>query len=580
MLHGDLELELGRRVAAAVRSAFGLDVTPAEALIRVSAPGRPSDYQSNAAMSLARSAGRPSRDVGAAIGEHLDLGDMLEPAQVEGPGFVNLTLRRDWLEHQAAGLRCDPRIGVERTASPRRVVLDYSAANVAKEMHVGNLRSTIVGDSLHRLLDFRGEHVIPQNHLGDWGTPLGMLLEHLIDENRAHGSDHSIRELSAFYQQARAKFDSDPAFQERARRRVVALQRGDPSTVALWQELIAKSMVYVERLYDLLGVRLAPGDIAAESFYNPMLPDVAAELAARGLAVVVDGALMAFPPGFTGRDGRPLPLIVRKSDGGYTYDTTDLAAIRYRARELRADDVLYVVGSPQRLHFEMVFAMARAAGWLPEGTRVEHVSFGQILGPDGKLLRTRSGQSIKLLELLEEAVERAAAIVAERSDLSEGERERVARAVGIGAVKYADLAGDRNKDYVFDWDRMLAMDGNTSVYLQYANARVRSVIRRAGGSAAPDAAIVLAEPAERALALALAQFPTAVGAAIAHLQPHRLCTYLFDTAVALTGFYERCPVLNAESEALRSSRLALCELTSRVLVLGLDLLGIEVPDRL
>jgi arginyl-tRNA synthetase len=576
----DLELELARRVAAAVRSGLGLDITAEEALIRPSAPGRDADYQSNAAMSLAKRLARPSREVGQAIVEHLDVGDVLEPARAEGPGFVNLTLRREWLESHVAALRCDERIGVVATDQPRRVVIDYSAINVAKEMHVGHLRTTIIGDSLNRLLRFRGEHVIPQNHVGDWGTPLGMLLEHLVDEEERQGADTSIGELNAFYQAARRKFDSDPAFQQRARLRVVALQGGDEATLELWHDLIAKSMRYVERLYDLLGVLLTPADIAAESFYNPMLPDVAAELESRGLARVVDGALMAFPPGFTGRDGRPVPLIVRKSDGGYTYDTTDLAAIRYRARELHADDILYVVGATQRLHLEMVFAMAREAGWLPPGARAVHVSFGQVLGPDGKQLRSRSGESIRLVELLEEAVERAAAVVAERSELSDEERRSVARAVGIGAVKYADLSIDRIKDYVFDWDRMLAMDGNTSVYLQYANARVRSVIRRAGGEAPARARVVLQEPAERALALALAQFPTAVEATIAHLQPHRLSTYLYDTAVAFSNFYEKCSILGAESEELRASRLALAGLTSRVMERGLDLLGIEAPERL
>jgi arginyl-tRNA synthetase len=580
MSRGDLEVELGRRIADAVWSRFDLEITVDDALIRPSAPGREADYQSNAAMSLAKRLGRPSPEVAAAIVERLDPGDVLEPARAEGRGFVNLTLRRDWLERRVASMRCDDRAGIPPTEAPRRTVIDYSAANVAKEMHVGNLRSTIIGDSIHRLLRFRGEHVIPQNHLGDWGTPLGMLLEHLVDDDRADGADHSIGELTAFYQEARRKFDGDPAFQERSRRRVVELQRGDPETLALWRELMAKSMGYVERLYELLGVLLTPADVAAESFYNPMLPDVAEELESRGLARIVDGALMAFPPGFTGRDGRPVPLIVRKSDGGYTYDTTDLAAIRYRARDLRADDLLYVVGSPQRLHFEMIFAMAREAGWLSPEARAVHVTFGQILGPDGKLLRSRSGGSIRLVGLLEEAVERAAAVVAERSELTEDERRRVARAVGIGAVKYADLANDRNKDYVFDWDRMLAMDGNTSVYLQYANARVRSVVRRAGGEVPPGTPVKLETPAERALALKLAQLPTAVEATIAHLQPHRLCTYLYETAVAFSTFYERCSVLSAETEELRASRLALCELTSRVMVLGLDLLGIEAPERL
>ena len=573
----DLEQELGRRVAAAVESALELNVSPEDALIR---PSTRADYQSNAAMSLAKRLSRPSREIGQAIVDRLDLGDMLEPARAEGPGFVNLVIRRDWLERQVAELRGDERLGVPLAEAPRRVVIDYSAANIAKEMHVGHLRSTIIGDSINRLLRLRGEHVIAQNHIGDWGTPLGMLLEHLVDEDEALGLDHSIGELNVFYQAARQKFDSDPVFQERSRLRVVALQRGDDATHELWRELMDKSLRYVDRLYELLGVLLTRDDLAAESSYNPMLADLVAELESRGLAVPVDGALMAFPPGFTGRDDRPMPLIVRKSDGGYTYDTTDLAAIRYRARDLRADELLYVVGADQRLHLEMVFAMARVAGWLAPGGRAVHVGFGQVLGADGKRLRTRSGESIRLVELLEEAIERAAAIVAERGELSDEERRRVARAVGIGAVKYADLSSDRNKDYVFDWDRMLAMDGNTSVYLQYANARVRSIIRKAGGEAPAEAAVTLAEPAERALALRLAQFPTAVDATIAHLQPHRLCTYLYETAVAFTGFYEKCPILGAQTKELRMSRLVLCELTSSVLVRGLDLLGIEAPERL
>lgn len=580
MLRGDLEQELGRRVAAAVRSAFDLAISPEDAVIRPALPERQADYQSNAAMPLGRQLKMPSPVVAARIVERLDTGDMLEPPRAEGAGFVNLVLRRDWLQRHLVELGCDERLGVQVAANPRRVVIDYSAANVAKEMHVGNLRSTIIGDSLHRLLRFQGHHVIPQNHIGDWGTPLGMLLEHLVDEDRAHGEDHSIGDLSAFYQEARRKFDADPEFKERARLRVVALQGGDGDTLALWRELMARSLRYIERLYELLGVLLTPDDVASESSYNPMLPDVAEELESLGLARTVDGALMAFPPGFTGRDGRPIPLIVRKSDGGYTYDTTDLAAIRFRCRDLRADDILYVVGSPQRLHLEMVFAVARQAGWLSPETRAMHVSFGQILGTDGKLLRTRSGESIKLVALLEEAIERAAAVVADRSELTAAERERVARAVGIGAVKYADLSGDRNKDYVFDWDRMLALDGNTAVYLQYANARVQSVIRRAGAAPAKGTQVVLSEPAERALGLKLAQFPTAVEAATTNLQPHRLCTYLYETAVAFSTFYEKCSILGAETEALRSSRLALCELTSQVMVQGLDLLGIEAPERL
>jgi arginyl-tRNA synthetase len=352
--------------------------------------------------------------------------------------------------------------------------------------------------------------------------------------------------------------------------------------LAAWRQLVSESVRQFEDLYRFLGVLLRPEDIRPESSYNPMLPDVVRELEQAGLAVPSEGALCVFPPGFTTREGDPLPLIVRKSDGGYTYVTTDLAAIRYRSRDLGADRLLYVVGAPQRLHFEMIFAVARLAGWLGPGSSAQHVSFGAILGPDGKMLRTRSGAAVTLIELLQEAVDRAASIVAERDDLDDEERERVARAVGIGALKYADLSSDREKDYVFSWDRMLAMDGNTAVYLQYANARIRSILRRAG-EADEDGArprIVLATPPERSLALKLAQFPAAVQMATDKLQPHRVCTYLYETATAFSTFYEKCSVLNAENAELRASRLALSRLTSRTITKGLDLLGIEAPERL
>jgi arginyl-tRNA synthetase len=582
MLRGDLADELGRRIAAAAEAAFSVEVAMEEAAIRPAPPERQADYQSNAAMPLAKRLSLPSREVAAGIAAHLEIGDMLERPEVAGPGFINLTLRREWLERHAADLSADARLGVASDDDPRKVVIDYSSPNAAKEMHAGHLRSTILGDAIVRLLRFAGHEVIPQNHLGDWGTPFGMLVEQLVEQGWGGRGERRILDLNVLYQQARARFDSDPAFAERARRRVVALQAGDPETLAVWRELVAESVKQLEDLYGFLGVLLRPEDIRPESSYRDVLPEVVRELEEAGLAVLSEGALCVFPPGFRTRDGEPLPLIVRKSDGGYTYDTTDLAAIRHRARELRADRLLYVVGAPQRLHFEMLFAVARLAGWLGPPDSAEHVSFGAVLGADGKMLRTRSGASISLVELLQEAVDRAASVVDERSELNEEERGRVARAVGIGALKYADLSNDREKDYVFSWDRMLAMDGNTAVYLQYANARIRSILARAaesgGRAAAPG--IVLSTPPERALALKLARFPAAVRMAVDKLQPHRVCTYLYETATAFSTFYERCSVLNAETAELRASRLALSELTSRTLTLGLDLLGIEAPERL
>jgi arginyl-tRNA synthetase len=582
MLRGDLADELGRRIVKAVDAAFAVEITVPEAVIRPALPERGADYQSNVAMPLAKRLSLSSRDVATRILEHFDAGDVLEPPQIGGPGFINLTLRGDWLERHALDLIQDDRLGAAEAERRSRVVIDYSSPNAAKEMHAGHLRSTIIGDALHRLLRFAGHEVIPQNHLGDWGTPFGMLIENLVEEGWSERAERTIPDINTFYREARARFEADPDFAERARRRVVALQSGDPPTLALWADLVRESLRQLDDLYRLLGVLLRPEDICPESFYNPVLPEIVEELEAEGLAVPSGGALCVFPPGFTSRDGEPLPLIVRKRDGGYTYVTTDLAAIRHRTRDLGGEYLVYVVGAPQRLHFAMLFAAARMAGWLPENARAEHVSFGSVLGPDGRMLKTRSGESVKLLDLVEEAVDRAASIVAERVELDEDERERVARAVGIGALKYADLSSDREKDYVFSWERMLAMDGNTAVYLQYANARIRSILRKAGSGPehASQARVILSAPAERALALKLAQFGAAVQMATEHLQPHRLCTYLYETATAFSAFYETCSVLNAESAELRASRLLLSELTSRTVTVGLGLLGIEAPERL
>jgi arginyl-tRNA synthetase len=447
-------------------------------------------------------------------------------------------------------------------------------------MHVGHLRSTIIGDAIARLLEFEGHRVIRQNHVGDWGTPFGMLIEHLLDE-RATGHEAGVRELVAFYQAARAKFDADPAFAERARRRVVLLQSGDAETLALWHRLIDVSVVHFSEVYERLGVTLRPEDVAGESRYNADLPDVVAELQHAGLARESEGALCVFPPGFITREGEPLPLIVRKQDGGFTYATTDLAALRYRVRTLGARRVIYVVGTPQTQHLAMVFATARLAGWVDDGVRLEHVAFGSVLGADRKMLKTRAGDSISLVALLDEAVERAARVVEEKSPhLDPAQKARIAAAVGIGAIKYADLANDRIKDYVFDWSRMLALDGNTAPYLMYAHARIRSILRRARdeGTAAIGP-IAVETPEERALALALLEFPATLVRTAETLQPHRICGQLYDIASVFTTFYERCPVLRAP-DPVRASRLALCTLTAQVLARGLDLLGIAAPEQI
>jgi arginyl-tRNA synthetase len=580
----DVAQEFAVRVVEAVRSAFGVELTTEAALVRPAAPGRGADLQSNVAMSLAKRVGRPSREVAARIAEALAADPaaaaLTEPVQVDGPGFVNVTIRAERLGEIAALLAEDERAGVDPTPTPRRVVIDYSAPNVAKEMHVGHLRSTVIGDALARVQRFAGHDVIPQNHVGDWGTPFGMLIEHMIDEGwSAASGPREVADLNAFYQKARTKFDNDPAFAERARLRVVALQGGDAETLAFWRELVAESQRHFNQVYQLLDVPLGAADMAGESTYNPMLADVVAELERKGLVEPSDGALCVFPPGFTNRDGEPLPLIVRKRDGGYNYDTTDLAAIRYRTQELKADEMLYVVGAPQRLHFEMIFAAAKLAGWLVEPAVARHVGFGSVLGEDGRMMRTRAGKNVKLVDLLNEAIERAGEVLASRGEIPEADRARLARTVGIGAVKYADLSSDREKDYVFSFDRMLSLDGNTSVYLQYANARVCSVLRRAGGLPAPGTPVVVAEPAERALVLKLARLGPVLDLVMSQAEPHRLATWLYETAVVFSAFYESCPILTAEP-AIRDSRLLLARATSRALTVGLNLLGIEAPERL
>lgn len=583
MLQGDIGLELGRRVADSLRSALEVGITPAEAIIRPSTRDGV-DYQCNVAMSVAKRLGRPPRDVATAIVEHLQADDLVEEPDVAGPGFINFTLRREWLEHRIAELTGDDRLGVGTEASPRRYAIDYSSPNVAKEMHVGHLRSTIIGDAILRLLRFAGHQVTPHNHLGDWGTPFGMLIEHLIDEGWRPEDDaaqHNISDLNRFYQEARKKFDADSEFAGRARQRVVLLQGGDKDTRALWRQLVEESTRHFEKVYELLGVELTSDDLYGESFYNPYLPTVIDELERKGLTEVSDGAVCVFPPGFTNREGKRLPLIVRKRDGGYGYAATDLATARYWAQERGMTDLLYVVGNPQALHFDMIFTSARQAGYLTDEHTAAHIEFGSILGEGGKTIRTREGGSVKLVELLTEAVDQAAAVVVERSELDADAQAEVAKSVGLGAVKYADLSGDREKDYTFTWQRMLAKEGNTSVYLQYANARIRSILRKAEELPPPGSPIVLTEPAERALALKLLRLPAAIDAAIDGYLPHKLCTYLFETASTFTAFYENCPILaDTTPEDIRMSRLALAQLTSRVLTLGLSLLGIEAPERL
>ena len=580
----DPALTLDAALRAAVATAFP-EAADADPVVRPASDPRFGDYQANGAMALAkRVGGRSPRDVAQVLAAALDLeGSGLEAPEVAGPGFLNLRFTPAWLSARVTELLGDPRLGVGHDQAPERVVVDYSAPNVAKEMHVGHLRSTIIGDALVRVLTFLGHDVLRQNHVGDWGTPFGMLIEHLLDlgEDEA-ASELSVGDLTAFYQEARKKFDSDEGFASRARQRVVLLQSGDGETLRLWHLLVDESKRYFNLVYRRLDVLLTDDDLAGESLYNDMLDPTCDELEQRGIAVPSEGALCVFPPGFTGRDGGPMPLMIKKSDGGFGYDATDMAAIRYRTHQLDATYLVYVVGSPQAQHLALVFAGATVAGWLGglTGRRAVHVGFGSVLGTDGKMLKTRAGGSTKLIDLLDEAVDRAAAIVAERSELSAEEQAAVAEAVGIGGVKYADLSSDRIRDYTFDYDRMLATDGNTGAYLQYAVARCRSILRKGAAEGATPAEVAVVEPAERALALGLLRLDAAVRAAAADLAPHKLCGHLFDVAQSFTSFYDACPVLRAPDEATRGSRLALCLLTADALALGLGLLGIRAPERM
>jgi len=558
-------------------AAFELIAPGADPVLRQSERG---DYQSNGVMAIAKQAGRPPREVAEQIIGSLDLVDVAS-VEIAGPGFLNLTLSPSFLQAQLQALLADARMGIG-LAHAKNIVIDYSAPNVAKEMHVGHLRSTVIGDALARMHRFAGHRVIARNHVGDWGTPFGMLIEHLIDlgEDEAMAS-LSIGDLDSFYRAARNKFEADDTFKDRSRARVVSLQAGDPETRRLWGILVHESVTYFAEVYTKLDITLAPEDVVGESYYNDMLEDVVTDLDKAGLLVESGGALCVFPPGFTNRDDEPLPLIVQKRDEGFGYAATDLAAVRDRVRNLEGDELLYVVGAPQAQHFEMIYAVARLAGWLPEHVRCEHVAFGNVLGPDRKMFKSRSGETVKLVGLLDEAIERAYAALEERqSDLSESERRHLATQVARAAVKYADLSTERSRDYIFDLDRMIAFEGDTGPYLQYAHARLRSIFRRLGSSWDSRAAtFALEAPAERQLALGLLAFPEAFELALAGLQPHRLCVYLFDLAQRFTSFYEACPVLAAEG-ALRDERLALCELTSRTLSLGLSLLGIEAPDQM
>jgi arginyl-tRNA synthetase len=597
---------LARQVEDAVSAALGRvrpELAGADPLVRRSDRA---DFQSNVALAAAKRVGaRPAALAteladalrGEVSGGPTADGAVIADVSVSGPGFLNVTATDAALWRQVGRRLGDGRLGVGVPEQGARVVVDYSAPNIAKEMHVGHLRTTIIGDCLARVLGHLGATVVRQNHLGDWGTQFGMLIQYLDEHpdlpwrhaDLPVGSASTVSALDDLYRAARAQFDADPAFADRARTRVVALQAGDEATLASWREIVEESELTFRAIYRRLGVLLEPGDNAGESIYNPWLPEVVDELLAAGVAVRSEGAVVVESAEVKAPDGAPAVLMVRKRDGGYGYDTTDLATLRHRVRDLKADRILYVVDARQALHFRLIFEAARRMGWLNDDVEAVHVAFGTVLGPDGRPFKTRSGGTVRLMHLIDEAVEGARRTVAEREpDLPAAELDAIAEQAGVGAVKYADLSTSRLKDYAFDIARMVSLTGNTSVYLQYAHARIRSILRKAGG-AADDAAAPVdpapvdpglpMHPAERGLVLALDELDAVLRDVAATNEPHRLCTYLFDTAKAFTDFYENCPVLAAEP-GVRANRLALCRLAAATLRDGLGLLGIAAPDRM
>ena len=549
-------------------------------------PSDRADGQANGALALAKKLGLQPREVAQQVLDAAgDVSDMLASTEIAGPGFINLVFSNTFIAEQLSLATHNPRLGVRASSDPHTVVVDYSAPNVAKEMHVGHLRSSVIGDALVRALMFVGHTVIRENHIGDWGTPFGMLIEHLIDMGEDNAANElGVGDLDGFYKAARRKFEESDEFKGRARARVVMLQGGDEDTLRLWRTLVSESTRYFNQVYRQLDVLLTDDDLMGESAYNPMLAPVVERLREAKLLEESDGADVVFVDGFTNRDNEPLPLIIRKGDGGYNYATSDLACVIDRVERIGARSLLYVVGAPQAQHLQMVEAVARKAGWLPDGFIMNHGSFGSVLGADRKMLKSRSGgETVKLNALLDEAVERAEVSVAEKNpDMSATDRTAVATMVGIGAVKYSDLSSDRVKDYIFDWDRMLSFEGNTAPYLQYAHARICSIFRRAGIDRASvrDVVPTLVEVQERDLALRILRFDSAVWEMIDTLAPHKLCTYLFDLATDFTSFYEHCPVLKADNDAMRDSRLALCDATARIMSEGLLLLGIRAPEQM
>ncbi len=540
------------------------------------------DFATNVAMVLAKPAGRKPRELAEQLVAALPEDPAVRSVEIAGPGFINFFQSLEWLSEQLASALEGQRLGVPPAASPQNVVVDYSSPNLAKEMHVGHLRSTIIGDAIARTLEFLGHHVIRQNHVGDWGTQFGMLLAHLEEQQDQASLSAELSDLEDFYREAKRSFDEDPEFADRSRALVVRLQSGDEYCLRLWRQFRRISLSHCFQVYRRLGVSLSEEDVRGESAYNDDLPRVVEELEQAGLLTESDGARCVFLDEFRNRDDELLPLIVQKADGGYLYATTDLAALRYRQHELAAERVLYLVDQRQNLHFRQVFAVARKAGFVEADTELAHLGFGTMNGPDGRPFKTRSGKTVKLGDLLDEAEDRALALVREKNpDISDEELAEIARVVGVGAVKYADLNKHRTSDYTFDLDQMLSFEGNTAPYLLYARTRVASIFRKAGVRPEDITGTIRLEfEPEQDLAARLVQFPEVLEQVAERGLPHLLCNYLFDIAVLFSSFYENCPILGGEDESLRDSRLLLARLTAETLEQGMTLLGIETLERM
>jgi len=581
-----LKLKLQQGLVA----AFGGDYAGVDPILVTASNPKFGDYQANVALSLSKKLGQQPRAIALAIVEKLDVSEFCETPEIAGPGFINLKLKISYLETQLKTIQADSRLGIPKAETPKREIVDFSSPNIAKEMHVGHLRSTIIGDAIARILEFRGHNVLRLNHVGDWGTQFGMLITYLREvypEALTTANALNIGDLVNFYRQAKQRFDEDESFQESARKEVVRLQAGAEDTLHAWKLLCEQSRREFQVIYDLLDVQL---NERGESFYNPLLPSVVEDLATLGILEENQGAKVVFLEGFTNREGEPLPLIVQKSDGGYNYATTDLAALRYRIQKDQAQRIIYVTDSGQSNHFAQFFQVARKAGWVPDDVELVHVPFGLVLGEDGKKFKTRAGDTVRLRDLLDEAVIRARKDLERR--LQEEERQepeefisQVGQVVGISAVKYADLSQNRTSDYIFSYDKMLDLKGNTAPYMLYAYARIQGISRKGGINFAQlgdNLQVLLQHPTELALAKYLLQLGEVISTVEEELLPHRLCEYLYELSKKFNQFYDRnqgVRVLEAE-EPLRTSRLILCDLTARTLRLGLDLLGIPVLERM